>query len=82
MSPLTERPLAAFTLWPAQTAQLGAHYGKGMCVLMSISCHPPHTHTNTHTLIHSLNLSPKASQPEASRSGQTTKQTGPFLVLH
>lgn len=41
----------------SQTAQLGAHYGKGMRVLMSISCHP--TLSLTHT--HSLNLSPKAN---------------------
>lgn len=33
----------------SQTAQPGAYYGKGMCVLMSISCHPPHTHTHTLT---------------------------------
>lgn len=59
----------------SQTAQPGAHYGKGMCVLMSISCHPPHTHT--HTLTQSFPPRP-ASLEQAGVDKRVSKQ-GHFL---
>lgn len=57
-----------------QTVQPGAHYGKGMCVLMSTSCHPAHTHSYNHSI-----FSPRpASLQRAGVHKQLSKQ-GRFL---
>lgn len=58
----------------SQTAQLGAHYEKGMCVLMSTSSYPRHTHC--HAL---LPFPPRLASPKQAGVDKRLCRQGRFL---
>lgn len=74
MSPLSGRPLAAFTLWPVKQPSR-EHVMERPCVSCNVPLLSLSTHARPYSLTHS---SPQACWPSVSRGAGTRRQTGLF----